>query len=147
MRYGKDNLVLVSSVQPNSVSSDIFKPGDRFLAINNTNITDVQVCKKLIVDTKGDFDALIERPPNGLQAYGLFEVSAINSDKFYFFLTNLFQKTPNASSHGPLKSSYTQPIASDPEQQLGDPFEGYRVAPCDVQDIIKYKLCVTLLKT
>lgn len=81
MRVSKENAVIVSSVQPNSVSSDIFKPGDRFLMINKSNITDVQVCRKLILETKGDFDALIERPPNGMQAYGL-EVTELDLLRF-----------------------------------------------------------------
>lgn len=65
------SVVIVSSVQPNSISAAIFKPGDRFLIINGVQINDAHVCKKVILESKGDFDVCFERPATGLLAYGI----------------------------------------------------------------------------
>lgn len=64
----KERCIIINSVQPNSVTLELFKVGDRLLLINNMSITDVKSCRNAtIMESKGDFDALIERPPNGIQ--------------------------------------------------------------------------------
>lgn len=68
----KDNtVIIVHGIQTNSISSNVFKLGDRILFINGNKITDLDKCANLIETSSGDFEVFLERPPKGLLEYGI----------------------------------------------------------------------------
>ncbi|KFD50801.1 hypothetical protein M513_08342 [Trichuris suis] len=58
MHNGK---VMVSSMKPNSISSDHFKVGDFIVSINKQPVTTKVVCRNLITSNRGIIEVIVER--------------------------------------------------------------------------------------
>ncbi|CDW60388.1 hypothetical protein TTRE_0000876001 [Trichuris trichiura] len=58
MHNGK---VMVSSMKPNSISSDHFKVGDFIVTINKQPVTTKVVCRNLITSNRGIIEVIVER--------------------------------------------------------------------------------------